>query len=195
MRKVLIAGLGNPGKKYSRTRHNMGFLLLDALSEELGLSFKQSLPFKALLATGEWKECSIHLLKPQTYMNLSGESIGKYMRYYRFDLADLLVIVDDIALPFGQLRLRGQGSSGGHNGLKSVVQHIHTQEYARLRMGISDANATSLTHHVLGTFIESEKKMLTHFLSQGKNALNSWLTKPLTDAMNIINKQKSVENE
>ena len=199
MRRVLIAGLGNPGKEYVRTRHNLGFLLLDSMAEELGWSFKEEKRFKAHIANGRWKDIDLHLIKPQTYMNLSGESIGKYMRYHRLQTENFLVVVDDSALGFGQLRLRGQGSPGGHNGLKNVQAHLNTQNYVRLRMGIGVQKQGSMSSHVLGRFTQGETEQLPALFEKGKQALGYWIEEPLVQAMNKINhpesQTKSGQNE
>src|SRR5947208_17122152 len=128
----LVAGLGNPGRKYDGTRHNVGFDVLELLAERHKLEW-ESAPTDALLA--RWRAASVLLAKPLTFMNLSGQAIGELLRYFKIDVADLLVIVDEVQLPLAKLRARMRGSAGGHNGLKSVIAHVG-EEFARLRIGV-----------------------------------------------------------
>ena len=128
----LIIGLGNPGDKYANTRHNIGFMVVDALAEKHNATFNLETKFKGMIATiGNGMEKSI-ILKPMTYMNLSGESIIKVMQFYKIDPTDIIVVVDDLDSPLGRIRMRTKGSSGGHNGLKSIANHIKTEEYKRI---------------------------------------------------------------
>lgn len=149
----VVVGLGNPGKEYENTRHNVGFLALDALSHTLGITIKEK-KFKALIGEGNFRGTKYILVKPQTYMNLSGESVIEVMKYYKVDIDDLLVISDDLDLTLGSLRLRENGSSGGQKGLKSIMEHLHTQDFNRLRIGIGKNKNIPTVNYVLGKIEE-----------------------------------------
>jgi PTH1 family peptidyl-tRNA hydrolase len=183
--KALIVGLGNPGKTYDRTRHNIGFRAVDRLAEKHGLKFKGE------LAVGSIGSDSVILLKPETYMNLSGEAIVPVMRYYQIDLSRLLVIVDDVDLPLGQLRIRINSGPGTHNGLKSVETSLQTNRYARLRIGVGDREEGDLASHVLGPFTPEEETLLPGVLDRAVQAVEIWLDKGITSAMNSTNKDSS----
>ena len=151
----LVIGLGNPGKQYEKTRHNVGFLCLDRLANKLNISFKIDSDFKASLSLYNCGEKCI-FVKPQTYMNLSGEAVGKIAKYYKIDAKDILVIHDDMDLPFGALRLREKGSAGGHNGVKNIILHLETEEFKRIRVGISGHAEIDAKDYVLGHFSKKE---------------------------------------
>jgi len=152
----LVVGLGNPGKKYKDTKHNIGFMCLDKYANENSLKFKKENKFR-----GEsLKEGNLVLLKPHTFMNLSGESIRLVMDYYNIDVEDVLIIYDDLALPLGKLRLREKGSPGGHNGVKSIVNHMGTQEFQRVRIGIDSNPLIETKDYVLGKVTKEETKVL-----------------------------------
>ena len=158
----LIVGLGNPGKKYKDTKHNIGFMCLDNYAKENSLTFKMENKFR-----GEWlKEDNLVLLKPHTFMNLSGESIRLVMDYYNIDVEDVLIIYDDLALPLGKLRLREKGSPGGHNGIKSIVNHMGTKEFQRVRIGIDSNPLIDAKDYVLGKFSKEDKKNLIDALAR-----------------------------
>ena len=189
--KRLVVGLGNPGKAYASTRHNVGFSALDRLAKKHGFVFRKKDPWKGEAAEGMIGEASVILLKPLTFMNLSGESVAHVMRYLNLDLSHLLVVVDDVAIPLGQLRIRINSGSGGHNGLKSVEEHLQTNRYPRLRIGVSDREEGDLADHVLGPFAEDEKKLLSESLDRAVQAIEIWLGKGLTSAMDFANKHPS----
>lgn len=174
MRK-LIVGLGNPGKQYESTRHNLGFMLLRAFAEKHGLKFKRSSMVKGELAGGLVGDQPIELLLPMTYMNLSGESVKKCATYYKIGPDKIMVLSDDINLPFGKLRFRTEGGTGGHNGLKSIEGCLQTNKYARLKIGIGDRTEGDLTDHVLGRFSNDELDELPKVLDQGIEILETWL--------------------
>ena len=155
----LIVGLGNPGKEYVHTRHNVGFEVLDLLSESLSAPFKLDKAFKGFIATTTVGLEKVILLKPTTFMNLSGESVIAVSQFYKVPLEDILVIYDDIALDVARLRLRETGSAGGHNGVKSLIAHLGTQAFKRIRVGISGTDK-SLHSHVLGKFTKDEMPLL-----------------------------------
>lgn len=151
----LIVGLGNPGKEYEQTRHNAGFMVMDALADDLGVSINQ-VKFKGLYTKTKIKGEDVVLLKPTTYMNLSGEAVGEVMRFFKIDVEDLLVIYDDLDLPTGKLRIRDKGSAGGHNGIKSIIQHVGTQNFKRIRVGIDKSSIIPVVDYVLGKFTSEE---------------------------------------
>lgn len=164
----VIAGLGNPGKKYELTRHNLGYLVVQEIAAIHGWSFKEETEFNAKVATGRILDNKIHLLLPTTYMNESGRAVRRYLDFYKYTADELLVVSDEVALPFGDMRLRFTGSAGGHNGLKSIQTHLGTSEYARLRMGVgADYTDKTLADHVLDTFRPEELKHLAAFVQKG----------------------------
>jgi peptidyl-tRNA hydrolase, PTH1 family len=186
----LIVGLGNPGEEYRNTRHNFGFLALEGLARRHGWSFVRNRKLKGHLAKGRVGEEDLLLLLPETYMNSSGESVGKVARYYGIEPQELLVVCDDIALPFGQLRLRPMGGSGGHNGLKSVQAHLGTQEYPRLRIGIERGDPRSeLADYVLDRFSREEGEQLEKILEGVADILEKLVAAPLEQVMKQVNTQ------
>lgn len=185
----LIVGLGNPGSEYADTRHNAGRLLIEyaASSEKISLIRKKTL--KAYAASLEWKGRPVLLAYPDTWMNLSGEAVKVLVRHFEIDpKKDLLVVVDDLALPLGRLRLRAKGSDGGHNGLKSIHGALQTDHYARLRIGIGAYNPIAdYEQFVLERFRSSEKKRLKKVLEEGLPACRIWATESASAAMNAVN--------
>lgn len=186
--RTLIVGLGNPGKKYEKTRHNIGFAALDLLAKKNGFEFRKSLKMQGARVEGMISDVPCVLLKPLTFMNLSGEAVALAMRYYKIDLARLLVLVDDVAIPMGQIRLKINSSSGGHNGLKSIEETLQTKQYARLRLGVGDSEE-DLVSHVLGRFSEGEEKLIPALLERAVEATELFITKGLTRAMDFANKK------
>lgn len=185
--KALIVGLGNPGKSYDKTRHNIGFAAVEKLAKKHGLSFKKELKFKGLAAEGEIGADPVVILMPLTFMNLSGEAVAEVVRYFQIDLSRLIVLVDDVALPLGQLRIRINSGSGGHNGLKSIEECLQTNRYARLRIGVGDRAEGDLSSHVLGRFSEEEEKLVPAVLERAVQATEIWLDKGITSAMDFAN--------
>lgn len=176
----LIVGLGNPGEEYARTRHNLGFMAVGELGRRHGLEFKRQLKVQGRSARGRivgggGREVEIHLLLPTTYMNCSGQAVRDYLAYYKIGVEELLLVCDDTALPFGELRVRAGGTAGGHNGLKSVQQMVGTQEYARLRMGIGGGERTELASYVLQPFAKEEAEQLDGFIGRAADALEELL--------------------
>ena len=151
----LFVGLGNPGSKYERTRHNAGFMVIDALSKEWNIELTDEKKFKGQIGRGVVKGEKVILLKPTTFMNLSGESVRAVMDFYDIDIEDLVVIYDDLDLPHGKIRLRLKGSAGGHNGIKSLIAHVKTQEFKRIRVGIDRHPKIPVVDYVLGKFTEA----------------------------------------
>ena len=152
----LIVGLGNPGKDYEKTRHNAGFMCIDEVAKKLNMSFDTK-KFKALIAMGFVGGEKVILMKPQTYMNLSGEAVGECARFYNVDLEDILVISDDLDLPIGKIRLRAKGSSGGQNGLKNIIAHLGSQEFKRIRIGIGNNKNYDTKDYVLGKISKDDQ--------------------------------------
>lgn len=183
----LIVGLGNPGKQYEETRHNIGFKVIDELEKRLSIPLNQS-KFKGLYGIGFHKGVKVMLLKPLTYMNLSGESIRAVMDYYQINQDDLVVIYDDLDLPAGKIRLRQKGSAGGHNGIKSTVAHLGTQEFNRIRIGIDrPKNGMKVPDYVLGKFSEEDLPLTKEAVQKSASACETWLEKPFLQVMNEFN--------
>jgi PTH1 family peptidyl-tRNA hydrolase len=194
----LIVGLGNPGDEYARTRHNIGRRLIEFLAGEEKVKLASKKSQKAAVASVSWDRETVCLAHPLTFMNLSGEAIAALVKYWKITPEkDLLIVVDDVALPFGKFRLRGEGSSGGHNGLASVEEYLGTREYARLRIGIgscenkvaggSMGSEGSLRDYVLSAFNAAEEKKMQALLAKGIEACGAWALEPLAKAMSRVN--------
>lgn len=183
----LIIGLGNPGKEYDRTRHNVGFEVVDAFARLHGISVTKK-DGKALVGDGRVGEARVYLMKPQTFMNLSGEAAQAFLRQKPLALTDILVVTDDIALPVGKLRLRADGSAGGHNGLKSLIAHLHGQNFPRLRFGVGAPRDPSVQiDFVLGRFSRAEERDVEEATARAVTALETWISDGLERAMNKFN--------
>jgi PTH1 family peptidyl-tRNA hydrolase len=183
----LIVGLGNPGKQYEHTRHNIGFKVIDRLSEQLDIPLDQA-KHKGIYGIGNINGEKVLLLKPLTYMNLSGESIKAVMDYYKIDPEDLVVIYDDLDLPVGKIRLRQKGGTGGHNGMKSAIAHIGTDNFNRIRVGIGrPKNGKQVTDYVLGPFSPEEEDVMDEMVTKCVEALKQWFNKPFLQVMNEFN--------
>ncbi|WP_134685256.1 aminoacyl-tRNA hydrolase [Brevibacillus migulae] len=186
----LIIGLGNPGKKYEDTRHNVGFMTIDKISDKYSIPVQQN-KFKALVGEGRIGTERVLLVKPQTYMNLSGESVGEILRFYKLTPEDLLVIYDDLDLPLGQIRLREKGSAGGHNGIKSLIAHLGTQEFKRIKIGISRPDQKSgVKDFVLSTFSAEEKPVIEEAVTLSAEASVMSLTE---DFLKVISHYHSLK--
>jgi PTH1 family peptidyl-tRNA hydrolase len=184
----LIVGLGNPGAQYAKTRHNVGFSLVERLSERWRAGWGLSRKFNARLARTDRGGAKALLCEPQTYMNSSGETIGPLMTFYRVSLARLLVVVDDADLPLGEIRLRASGSSGGHHGLESIEQHLGTRSFARLRIGIGRTpGAREITDYVLGRFSSTEAAVADKVLAAACDQAECWLSGGIQKAMSQYN--------
>lgn len=178
----LLVGLGNPGREYRETRHNVGFMILDRLAARERAEFRTEKNWQAEFArTGDLLLC-----KPLTYMNLSGQAVRLLSQFYKIEPAEMLVILDDLALPLGKLRLRPDGSAGGHNGLKSIIEHLGTPAIPRLRIGIGSAERDAVDH-VLGRFTLEEKAPLEQSLARALEAIDCTRTQGLAAAMNAYN--------
>lgn len=182
----IIAGLGNPGASYASTRHNVGFMALDALAREWGAVWKLDKARKAELASGP----GVLLVKPQTYMNDSGFCVGPLMRYFKFTPEQVLVIYDDTALPVGALRLRAGGSDGGHNGMKSLIAHLGSDRFPRLRIGIGSHGVKTLVGHVLGNFSPEERPLIEEGVQRAVQAVRLMLAEGFQAAANQFNVRK-----
>ncbi len=183
----LIVGLGNPGKQYEETRHNVGFKVIDRLSTELQISLDKT-KFNGVYGVGHSAGEKVFLLKPLTYMNLSGECLRPLMDYYDIDLEDIIVIYDDLDLPVGKIRLRTKGSAGGHNGIKSIIQHVGTQEFKRVRIGVDrPKNGMKITDYVLGRFTEEERESVDESIMISAKACEKWFTSEFLQVMNEFN--------
>ena len=185
----VIAGLGNPGAQYVNTPHSIGFEVADAIAREMGAEWRASASFKGELATGVFAGQKVLLLKPMTYMNLSGDSVAPVVRYHNATPADLLVISDDIDLPVGRLRIRVGGSAGGHNGLKSIIERVGTPAFTRLRVGVGrDAHDRSeVIGHVLGKFDPASRALMDQVVPAAVKAAAAIISTTPQAAMNARN--------
>lgn len=190
----VIAGLGNPGKKYALTRHNLGFMVVEEFAKKHGMTFKEENEFNAKVAKGVCGDQQLHLLMPTTYMNESGRAIRRCLDFYKVTPGELLVVADDVSLPYGEMRLRQVGSAGGHNGLKNIELHLSTQHYSRLRMGIGREliEGQPLADYVLGNFTPEELGSLTDFVQRGVNILERLTRENVAHVMNSVNTRKAV---
>jgi peptidyl-tRNA hydrolase, PTH1 family len=192
----LIVGLGNPGAEYARTRHNAGFLLVEKLATQWRADWANERKFDARMAKGERGGRKVLLCEPQTFMNLSGETVGAVTEFYRLPVKQLMVAVDDADLPLGEIRLRPAGSSGGHHGLESIEQHLGTREFARLRIGIGRRGSVrQITGHVLGKFEATESELLEKVLDRASGQIDCWLEAGLQTAMSQFNGVIDPNNE
>lgn len=187
----IVAGLGNPGKKYENTRHNIGFMVIDEAAEKYDIRFTEK-KHKAVIGKGMIGGEKVILVKPQTFMNLSGESIREIIDYYKIeDQTELIVISDDISLDVGAIRIRKKGSAGGHNGLKNIILHLGHDEFQRIRVGVGNKPAEyDLIDYVLGNFDKEEQKLLTESISEAAEAIGVMIKDGPDVAMNQFNKKK-----
>ncbi len=185
----LIVGLGNPGRQYERTRHNIGFMVLDRLADDAGTGFESRPKWQghlAKLADGTL------LLKPQTFMNLSGRCVRQVAAFHKWTPEQVLVVYDDVALPLGRLRFREKGSAGGHNGIKSMIEHLGSDAFPRLKIGIGGASPGGMTGHVLGTFREDEHEAVENTLASAVDAVQLALSQGFATAANRFNSRTPV---
>jgi peptidyl-tRNA hydrolase, PTH1 family len=188
MSKFLIAGLGNVGSEYENTRHNIGFNVLDAMAKESGFTFISDR--LAHVAEFKFKGRTLILIKPTTYMNLSGKAINYWMQAEKIGKENLLVVTDDIALPFGSLRMKGKGSDGGHNGLKNIQEMLNSTEYARLRFGVgSEFSKGRQVEYVLGKWSKEEESLLEPRIKMAGDMIKSFATIGLQLTMTNYNKK------
>ena len=192
----LIVGLGNPGREYRDTRHNVGFKVVDELARRQDVH-SWSEKFGGLEAKARFNEVSVILAKPLSFMNLSGQAVQAFSAFYKIETPDILVIVDDVELPLGRLRARPSGSAGGHNGLKSVISSLGTHEFPRLRVGVGRGEAGSdLSNFVLGRFSDEEREIISAEVLRAADATEVFIEQGIAPAMNMFNaapKKDSVE--
>jgi PTH1 family peptidyl-tRNA hydrolase len=186
----LVAGLGNPGPKYAGSRHNVGYAVVELLAERAGIDVsRHNTKFDALCGDGPIAGQRTLLLKPTTFMNLSGRSVSAAMRFYKLALSDLLVVYDDLDLPPGKLRFRAQGSAGGHNGMRDIIRQLSSDEFPRLRVGIGKVHRSGTVSHVLGGFAPDEREAMEHAYVAAADGVQTWLRSGLTAAMNEFNRR------
>lgn len=182
----MIVGLGNPGKKYERTRHNVGFMVVDELSYRFQTPWKSS-KFNGMVSELRINGEKVLLVKPLTFMNVSGECVRPLMDYYQIDIEDLIVVYDDLDLPVGKIRLRQKGSAGGHNGMRSLIQHLKTQEFNRIRVGIDRPPKGEIIHYVLGDFPKAEQAEIIEAIKKSADAIQDAVKLPFIEVMNQYN--------
>lgn len=184
----LIVGLGNPGRKYEHTRHNIGFKVLDAVAKKLDVEFSR-MQSKAMITKVLINDSQVILAKPRTFMNLSGQSVAALTRFYKIELERLLLVFDDVDLPFETLRLRGEGGSSGHNGMKSILVTLSSQKFPRLRIGVGrPAGRMSTANFVTQKFSKSEEEVLPFIIQNASDAAISFIKEGLANTMNKFNK-------
>ena len=181
----LIVGLGNPGSQYEDTRHNIGFKVVDNIAKEYNIEINKK-KFKGMCGEGFINGEKVILLKPTTYMNLSGESIREVVDFYKLSNDDVLVIYDDISLDVGRLRIREKGSAGGHNGIKSIIAHLGTDIFPRIKVGVGQPNV-DLVNYVLGKFTKEEMEVLNESIDASTKAAKEIISNDVKTAMNIYN--------
>jgi PTH1 family peptidyl-tRNA hydrolase len=182
----LIVGLGNPGDKYKETRHNVGFRVVELLAERHGIDLRRH-RHQSVYGEGRIGEVAVLLAKPLTYMNLSGQAVAALLRYHGLTAADALVIYDDVHLPVGRLRVRAQGTAGGHNGIKSIIGSLGTSEFPRIRLGVGGPSDRPLVDHVLGGFNRRESEVIAEILPLAADAAEVTLREGVEAAMNRFN--------
>lgn len=184
----LIVGLGNPGKQFDHTRHNIGFDSIDELAKQFDVSLNKQ-KYNGLYGEAIIDGEKVFLLKPLTYMNLSGECVRPFMDFFKIDLHDLVILYDDLDIPPGKIRLRQKGSAGGHNGIKSLIHHLGTQEFNRVRIGVGrPINAEPIVKYVLNRASSDEQIHLEDAVKKTTKAMESWLSKPFIEVMNVFNR-------
>lgn len=188
----LIIGLGNPGKEYEDTRHNIGFKVIDNIAKEYNIEINRQ-KFKGIYGEGFIDGEKVMLLKPTTFMNLSGESVREVVDFYNLDNDDILVIYDDISLEVGTLRIREKGSAGGHNGIKSIIAHISSDVFSRIKVGVGQPNE-NLVKHVLGKFSKDEMVVLSDVIGEVTKATREVIKNDVKTAMNKFNGFKINKN-
>ncbi len=185
---MLIVGLGNPGDEYKQTRHNIGFMLIDRIAKEFNISMKRK--FQGMYGIGEILGKKVYLLKPETYMNRSGISVRDFIDFYKIDISDIIVAHDDIHITFGSIKLKHNGTAGGHNGIKSMINMLSTQEFKRLKIGVGmdmDMRGGDQSSYVLGKFKSDELKSMDGILGRSQSAFELILTDGIVKAMNEFN--------
>ncbi len=187
----LIVGLGNPGKEYEKTRHNAGFRFVDTFAKEMNLTFNKK-KFGGVYTEFNYNGEKIILLKPEKYINLSGEVIHSFMQFFKIPVENLLVIVDDLDTPAGSIKIKSKGSSAGHNGLKNIESHLKTNEYKRIKIGISNNNNSDKINYVIGSVPKEEYNLLNKVNKQAKEIIIDYLNMSFDNLMNKYNKKNKV---
>jgi len=190
----IIVGLGNPGKQYENTRHNIGFITIEQLAQKHGISVTK-LKHKALVGEGRVSDQKVLLVKPQTYMNLSGNSVREIVEYYKEDITNLVVIYDDIDIPTGTVRIRKKGSAGTHNGMRSILYDIQSDQFPRIRIGIGGERKMPLDRYVIGGFTKEEKPLMEEAVLTAVQAVECMLQKGIDKAMNEYNVKPRKEGD
>ncbi|WP_324822596.1 aminoacyl-tRNA hydrolase [Sinanaerobacter sp. ZZT-01] len=190
----IIVGLGNPGKQYENTRHNIGFITIEQLAQKHGISVTK-LKHKALVGEGRISDQKVLLVKPQTYMNLSGNSVREIIEYYKEDITNLVVIYDDIDIPTGTVRIRKKGSAGTHNGMRSILYDIQSDQFPRIRIGIGGERKMPLDRYVIGGFTKEEKPLMEEAVITAVQAVECMLQKGIDKAMNEYNVKPRKEGD
>ena len=182
----VIVGLGNPGQQYANTPHSVGFECLDALAAEIGAAWEMKKAFNALLARGVFAGVPVLLVKPQTYMNLSGDAVAPVVKYHNATAADLIVVQDDIDLPVGKMRVRTSGSCGGHNGIRNIIERLGTSTFTRLKLGVGK-DRSNVVAHVLGKFDPASRRTMDAVVAESTKVLALVLREGAARAMNVYN--------
>lgn len=182
----LIVGLGNPGSRYSKTRHNMGFMVVDALALKLGISITKN-DFSGTYGRGVFGDMDVVLLKPETFMNLSGQSVQSLASYFKIDVSDIVIVYDDMALAPGTIRLRFSGSSGGHKGMQSIIEQLGTESIKRVRIGIGEPQPAGAIDFVLGKPSAEDQKLIDAAIIKARDAVVDALQTSFNHAMSIFN--------
>jgi PTH1 family peptidyl-tRNA hydrolase len=194
---ILIAGLGNPGKEYENTRHNVGFLTIDKIAEEVGVKITKK-GFQSLYNLGQFEESKILLLKPQTYMNNCGNALREAREFYKIDTDKIIVIHDEIDLPLGRIKLKKDGGSAGHNGIKSIIANIGSNNFARVRVGVGKPyDKNNVIKHVLSGFSKEERQQLPEVIESARDSVFAIIMSGIEKAMNEFNirAEKNFEND
>lgn len=181
----LVVGLGNPGREYEQTRHNVGFMVLDRLAQKVGGRFETQARWECAIAKSP--QDGLLLMKPLCFMNLSGRSVGKILRFHKWLPEQVLVVYDDVSLDLGRIRIREKGSHGGHNGIRSLIEHFGTDVFPRIKLGIGSADKGEMVGHVLGKFRETEQETLQNMLATAVNAVQDSLSRGVAAAANLYN--------
>ncbi len=184
----IVVGLGNPGKKYENTRHNIGFMVIDYLADELNVPVNK-IKHQALIGEAKIGQSKIVLIKPQTFMNLSGKSVVAISNFYKIPMNNLIVVYDDVDIPYMELRIREKGSAGTHNGMKSILNLLGKSEFPRVRMGIGKDETIPLADYVIGKFSQTELKNMEEFVPNGGKAIMEIIRTDVNSAMNKYNGQ------
>lgn len=190
-----MVGLGNPGLKYKFTRHNIGFRVVDSLARDIETEFKKVKSYYSLISRGMLNNHKVMMVKPQTFMNLSGRAVSKVVSYYKIPLQDLLIVYDDLNLEFGQVRIRKRGSAGGHKGIESIMQYLHSKEIPRLRIGIGSPSVSfnfNCASYVLSNFSDDEEDRIKETIKLSTKAIKTAIEEGFEKAMRKYNR-KSIE--